>query len=119
MPSRSSPSLSDTYTARFSLVRTHILVLRQWKQVFCTDWVCFCTLRLSVGGSLRVSVPEEHLHQPLKPVPSNICTLFRFQELATEDQENDLGTIVIRGNAIVMMECKQHVGRTVYNPKTR
>lgn len=41
------------------------------------------------------------------------------QEVVSEDQQNELGTVVIRGNAIVRFECKQHVGRTVYNPKTR
>jgi len=34
-------------------------------------------------------------------------------------EENDIGTVVVRGNSIVMMECMEHVGRTVYNPKTR
>lgn len=33
--------------------------------------------------------------------------------------ENEIGTVVVRGNSVVMMECMEHVGRTVYNPKTR
>jgi len=41
------------------------------------------------------------------------------EEIISDKEKNDLGMVVVRGNAIVMMECMEHVGRTVYNPKTR
>jgi small nuclear ribonucleoprotein G len=37
----------------------------------------------------------------------------------TASGKEPCGTIVIRGNAVVMMECKEAVGKTVYNPKLR
>lgn len=40
-------------------------------------------------------------------------------EVVSDKEKNDIGMVVVRGNAIVMMECLEHVGRTVYNPKTR
>lgn len=41
------------------------------------------------------------------------------KEVVSEKESNDIGMIVVRGNSIVMMECMEHVTKTIYNPKTR